>query len=459
MDKGSAGGVKLNAGGPWGTDWSGPTWLTCRVGESFSPVGVVGPPVRIELRPLTAIAVLFAVVVAISGGSVVTSLVFGGDDGPANEVETVTLDDGSELWPYTSRAPSVEERTLGINLVVYDRRGTTERLLRASTVGEWEEVDEEEQDIAPAEAFNETTVAWGAAAGAERFVYVRPPGGNGRWLAESYQLRDGDYLGTRYHVRAYRDPSGDEWTAMQAHIEHWDWFHLRHTVHSTEEAQSYVESEYVDAWYVADLSRERFGNDQGADNEGWVTVVHLDEERIATILGFLGPVLLGVAGVAGRRSSLAELWADESVREATRAALVVGSIVGLYLAVRFGAIGVERLAPWLSPKVVIAVFYPVVVAGLPVAAYLSSRKLDAVPAFAAGSLAFGLATFLDYWYLAVATLPLETFVHRAALAIAVGFVAAGASRTARAPDAAFGLVRTGVLLWLVAVALPLMQFF
>lgn len=414
---------------------------------------------RIELRPLTAIALLFAVVVAVSGGSVVAGVLFGGDDASAEEVETVTLADGTELWPYTSKAPSVEERTLGINLVVYGDGQSTERLLRTSEVGEWEELEEEEQDIAPAEALNDTTVAWGDAAGAERFVYVRTPDGDGRWLTESYQLRDGDYLGTRYHVRAYEDPVGEEWTAMQAHIEHWDWFHLRHTVHSTEDAQSYVEAEYVDAWYVSELSRERFGHDLGADEDGWVTVVHLDEERIATILGFLGPVLVGLAGVTGRRSDLEALWADEGVRESVRASAVVAAIVGLYLAVRFGAIGAERLLAGLSPKVIIAVCYPVVVGGLPVAAYLSSRKLDAVPAFAAGSLGFGVATFLDYWYLDVAALPMETFVHRASLAVAVGFVAAGASRTARAADASFGLVRTGVLLWLVAVALPLLQFF
>ncbi|MFC7114337.1 hypothetical protein ACFQH2_04285 [Natronoarchaeum sp. GCM10025703] len=55
-------------------------------------------------------------------------------------------------------------------------------------------------------------------------------------------------------------------------------------------------------------------------------------------------------------------------------------------------------------------------------------------------------------------LPLDTFVHRGALAVAIGLIAAGASQTAREPGVEHGYVRTGVLLWVVAVTIPLLQF-
>ncbi|MFC7194450.1 hypothetical protein ACFQL4_06885 [Halosimplex aquaticum] len=110
----------------------------------------------------------------------------------------------------------------------------------------------------------------GAARGAKRFLYVhdralteegpnettrRPyralpfTGGvgeaGGEWIDETYQLHDGKYFASRYHLRVYESPyESDEWVAIQAHSDHWDWFRLRHTVHDTENAQDYVESEF-----------------------------------------------------------------------------------------------------------------------------------------------------------------------------------------------------------------------
>lgn len=409
----------------------------------------------IDVRPSTAVAVLFVVIATIAGASIVTAEL--SESESTHEPETVPLADGSELWPYTSPGPTYHERTLSINVVVYGDTDVTERALRESSLADWQDVEEDEQDVAPVEEFEidgnqTTTVAWGGADGATRYVHIDPVDGTPVWLIESYQLADGDYLGDRRHVRAYNDPSNDDWTAMQAHDEHWDWFHLRHTVHSIEDSQLAVEEEFADRWYVESISRDRFGNDGSSDADGWVTIVHLDDR--ATYLLFAG-LLLGSTRVVRTIERGHELWSSDEVRTTVRSLMAVGVLVVLYLSVRFGAIGVERLLP---PKLIVAVFYPALVIGFPIAAYLTTRQLDRAQAFTAAALGFTIATFLDYTFMGVTTLPLDTFVHRGALAIAIGLIAAGASQTARKPSVELGYVRTGALLWVVAVTLPLLQF-
>ena len=54
--------------------------------------------------------------------------------------------------------------------------------------------------------------------------------GDGEWLQQRYQLHGGTYLGTRHHIRAFAPSERPQWTALQAHSEHWDWFRLRHIV-------------------------------------------------------------------------------------------------------------------------------------------------------------------------------------------------------------------------------------
>ncbi len=414
---------------------------------------------RIEIRPRTAVALLFVVLLLTLAGSIAGSELDG--ESQSQTIQTETLEDGTELWPYTSRAETTEQRTLALNLIVYGDAEATERFLREQTVGEWEELEDDETDIAPDEesvgANNESTIAWGSADGAIRYVYVDPPGAEGRWVDESYQLKDGTYLGDRHHIRAYTDPVDGEWTAVQAHREHWDWFHLRHSVHSIEESQSYVESEFFDSWYVDELNRQHVGNDRGSDADGWVTVVHLRDGLVPALLGAL---LVGSFGVPSwnRQRHLRDWWNDDSVQMTVRALLVATSIIALFTFVRVGAIEAELYFADVAPKTVAAVFYPLLVCGLPIVTYLSSRQLGGAPAFTAAALGFIVAMFLDYSHVGVTSLPLHTFIHRVALAAALGFIAAGASQTARSTVTEPGHVRTGVLLWVIAVGVPLLQF-
>ena len=415
---------------------------------------------KLTIRPGIAIALLFVVVLAISGGSVGTAELVdsGGED---DTIETERLDDGTELWPYTSRAESVEERTLAINLLIYGDAGATERFLREQTVGDWEELDEEEADQRPGDdanlVGNQSTLAWGSADGAVRYVWVDPPYDEPRWLSESYQLKDGTYLGDRHHVRAYTDPVEGEWTALQAHQEYWDWFQLRHSVHTIEESQAYVELEFLDHWAVEQLSREHVGNDRSSDSDGWMTVIELREGALAAVVAALA---LGSFGVATREPArtVRRWWRDESVQTAVSSLLVIAAIVALYTVVRVGAVAAELRFPETDPKLIAAVFYPLLVCGLPIVAYLSSRQLGSTYAFTAAVIGFVVAVFLDLTSLGVTSLTLHTFVHRIALAVAIGFIAAGASQSARRPGIEPGHVRTGVLLWLIAVVVPLVEF-
>lgn len=428
--------------------------------ERLSLSSVIGIVVRIEVQLRSAVAVLFVVLLVTSGSAMVISP--DSDTATAaDSVDKVELDNGSELWPYTSRSTDFDERTLAINLVVYGDTEATETLLREDAIGEWEDIDEDEQDIAPAEDFdgtaNETTIGWGTADGAIRYTYVVPPDEYGRWVTESYQLGDGDYLGSRHHVRAYNDPAGGNWTAMQAHLDYWDWFHLRHNVPTTEDSQLYVESEFKDQWFVEGLHRVPFDNDRGADSDGWVTVIELyNNNLLIFLLGLLGS--FSIAHWSRRLDSLQELRYDESVQTAGRILAVVAAIVGLYVLVRFGAIWTERLFPGANPKLIVSVFYPILIIGMPVVAYLLSRQLGSSHAFIAASAGFIIAIFVDFTYLAVLRLPLDMFIHRIALSVAIGFIAAGASQTAREPGVELGHVRTGALLWLVAISMPLLQF-
>lgn len=452
-----------------------------------------------SLRPSTAVALLLAVLAAGAVGPALLPGAPGGDAsvGGADAANDASAEppfhvvrgeagttDRTAVWPYTSRSRSFAGRTLPLNLIVEGDVDATRRHLERSSRGDWNETRGSFEDEGVGEGYvrpNGTATAWGQATGSTRLTYVVGPGerlDEGRWLLESYQLHDGDYLGARHHIRAYAAPDPDEeWTAMQAHREHWDWFRLRHTVGSVEESQSYVEREFMGRWFVADVHRAYLANGRGSDADGWTTVVTLGGEPPragsapaengagALDRGGVPPaggvtvaaVLLGGAALGGRRLDLAARADATAGSDGRRALTVAGAVVATFLFVRFGSVGLERATP-LPPKLIAAAFYPVVLAGIPAVTYLLSRPLDRPLAFAAASLGFLTAVFLDYTYLGVAVLPLDALVHRAGLAVALGFLAAGASRPERLDPEPSRYVRLGVLLWLATLVLPLIRF-
>lgn len=368
---------------------------------------------------------------------------------PRQEFVNVTED--STLWPYTSQSLGFKGRTLAINVVVYGDPAKVERHLRETAVGDWDDVDPNETDTALEGTVTGSETAWGRATGSTRYIYlVDPIRDEGAWRTESYQLHDGDYLGTRHHIRAYESPyPGEEWVAMQVHHEHWDWFRLRHTVDGTRSSQAYVEQEFMDEPFVDELRRTYVGNDEGADSDGWMTVIRMTSlESAAALVALAIPVVRRV-----RRT------VDRSVREhwVYRGMLATGLVV-LYLGVRFGGIALERLLPEASPLMIAVALYPVLFVGLPAWAYLFSRRLSDGGAAAGAMAGFTAAVLLDYTYLQVEVLPLDTLVHRLGLVVALGLIAVGGARIEWQDPEAGQWLRVGLLLWLVALGLPLLRF-
>lgn len=379
---------------------------------------------------------------------------------------------GSYLWAYTSRERSAEGRTLAINLIVHGSDEQVRRSLADRTELEWEETDPEEGD---AEADTDEVrgedgaVEWDDAHGSTRYTYVDtgPHGGGGRWIDESYQLHAGSYLGSRQHIRAYTT-GVDDWTALQIHQEYWDWFRLRHTVTDTQQSRNELEADFLGQPYVEEVRREYHGVDEGR-NDGWLSVIEL-----ATVGGALG--LLGVLTRETRRAMWRETrrlfrWTLAN----TRGFLLAAALGGLYLGVRSAGLLFETAIPWLTPKAFVAVLYPVLVVGLPTAAIVLARPLEAAarfrrvqrvvgvlgrpldpqPAFGFTVVGLGTAFVMDFAGLGVAAVPIQLLVHRIGLLFALGLTAAGATRS----DAAGrGLLGLGLAGWIVGLGMALFGY-
>lgn len=306
---------------------------------------------------------------------------------------------------------------------------------------------------------NSTGVYWSDATGANRYTYVtNGEPAEGQWIAEADQLHDGDYFGTRYHIRFYRVPDGENsWSALQVHREHFDWFRLRHTVGSLPTAQHYVETQFYNRWYVADLQKHRFAGGGILNYNGWATVVDL---RISEDLGgslSAAALVFGVVaiGSVGRLGSTIDRDAIEGAVEQVpinpRTLVASLAVAAVPLLVRVGAIAVEHTRWINSPDVVAGAFFPIVALGPPILAYVLFRGVDPGEAFVAAFVALGVGFLADYAYLGIRVLPIELIVHRAVLLVAVGVVAvAGAVRPDERPLRDPALL-TGAFLWVVGL--------
>jgi hypothetical protein len=369
------------------------------------------------------------------------------------EPDLVTVGDAeSELWPYTARAKRFEARTLGINVVFYDDPSDVETALRERSALQWEEGEpietaangtnsSERIEVDPEAERIEDAITFKDAEGAKRYTYVETDG-EGVWLGESYQLHSGTYLGARMHIRAYNDPNG-EWTAVQVHEEHWDWFRLRHTVTGISDSQRRLEDDFMGKPYVDEVVRLPFGN-RTADGDGWASVIYL---TMVPVLLLGSRQLFQDVKLAGRRFILRQ-----------RRELVLGaSVFGLYLAVRFVGIAGEQYANGLSPKLIAAPLYLCLALGTPTVAYLLGRESNHTWAFAFAAAGLATAFVVDFAAMGVSLVPLRVILHRAAVITALGLIALGGALAVERDEYPPALL-VGLAGWLAALLAPLFGY-
>lgn len=397
------------------------------------------------------------VVVVCLGGAVMLAewpLLGTSFDSPEERPMVEPTENGTELWPYTSKRTAFDGRTLGINVVFFgDQADVRTALVRRSEL-EWEEETEESQEADEEsvtlqrveydpEADGIDAIRWDDAEGSDRYAYVEADG-EGRWIEESYQLHSGTYLGHRDHIRAYEDPQG-EWTALQAHDEHWDWFRLRHTVTGVSETQRDLEEDFMHQRYVDGVVRLPFEN-AAADGDGWATGI--------TLAGVGGPfVVFAIAGRGRAARRAVTRFASRHRRELALGA----SLFALYTGVRWLGILGEYLAADLTPKAVAAPLYVAMVVGTPAVAYAFGRRSDTTWAFTFAALGLGGAFVVDFAAMQVSVVPLRVILHRVAVVLVVGLVALGAAHVDADERWPFPL-QFGLAGWVAALALPLFGY-
>lgn len=402
--------------------------------------------------------VLFAVLAVVvlgtvTGGFVTTS---GGPDGTDSPELVDPVANGSSLWPYTSRTRSFETRTLGINLVVRgDPDAVRGYLLRHADDdrSERRHPDDPVDGSAEAVPLVEPGVTWQLAHGGARYTYVErsDQAGGGVWIEATYQLYEGTFLGTRYHVRAYAAPgSGDDWTAMQAHEEYWDWFGLRHTVTSAKAAQRHVESDLADDPVVESVRRVNLGNAGTADGDGWAAVIEF--AALAILVGGARSAAGAPGDAVGER--IRGLLRATSQKRAIQWVGLVAALVLVYLGVRLGGVAAEQAFPTVSPVLIAGALYPVLVVGLPFSAEYFARPLRLEPAFLLTIVAFAAALGLDWWYLGLTVVPVGLAMHRVTLLLSLGLIAAGAAYRSSGGPRWNVLRQIGIVGWVFALVLP-----
>lgn len=369
-------------------------------------------------------------------------------------------DSEAKLWPFTSRGKSFDSLTLPINAIVQGRSSRVVSHLQNERGADWRNDTQEWQGIGHEDestADDDVAIEWHNTTGAVRYTYIDAPGSRGGWVAETAQIHDGSYFGSRYHLRLYEGGTGgDTWTAIQAHQEHWDWFRLRHSVGSLSSAQYYLDSQFYGKWYVENVSRERFANGGIADTDGWVSVVELRAPTDVYPITLLWvALLLGSVGVQqSMRSFVRELLSWLSAETTQRGIALGFLLLSLPVAVRGASIAVETTIPTIPIKAVAGIGYVVLAVGLPLSAVILPTGQQSSDWFGVAILALGLGFLLDYQSIGVTVLPITVVLHRLTVLAVIGLLAVGGVR--QQTDGRWNLlVKTGFALWVGVLLWPL----
>lgn len=454
-------------------------------------------------RSLVIGLVLLALALLFVGGPSLFTSPSTSDVAPSEEPEPefVSFEDSdSGFWAYLNARESFEERS-PINLVV---RGDSEDIVRVmveASESDWNRTEQDHFDsdtlthpVQPGvdpdnesenenDSANETEAAsdenssieflpteipWAQTTGATRYAHVDPGDGNeSYWMTETLQIHDGDYYGQRYHIRLYESPNPeDEWVAMQAHTEHFDWFTLRHRVDGVEAAQSRAEADFMDHPQVDqtdDVRRIYLDNGGPSDANGWATIVELTRTGSRTAV-IVAPLFVGLAagrGTLGRARTAIESHLTDTDRRRLAAAIdrieaehliLAATVLALFLGVRLAGVALERTVDSLTMHTIAAILYPVIAVGIPIATYVIAsgleRRLDAA---VVASLSLAAGIWLDYGLLGVDSLPLDVVVQRILVVVALGLIAGGAARRATRKSRVNDMIAVGVAMWVLVL--------
>ncbi|QIO25453.1 hypothetical protein [Haloarcula sp. JP-L23] len=235
----------------------------------------------------------------------------------------------------------------------------------------------------------------------------------------------GTYFGQRTHLRAYSSRSGN-WTAIQAHTEYWDWFRVRHTVTGVPSGARFVEEDLRDEPFVTNATRTYHGHRSGGSS-GWWTVIGL-----APALVIAGSTIRGI----GR-------WTFGDIA-------LPGGLLGIVLGVRGWGLATEAVFPSVTPKLFVAIGYPILAGAPPALVSVLSADRPAKRAGLLTALGFGTALVFDLAFVGVRQIPTQHVYHRVALTSAIVVIAVGSARGRRR------LVGVGVVAWLALLAAPLL---
>ncbi|CQR53007.1 MULTISPECIES: hypothetical protein [Haloferax] len=449
------------------------------------------------------------------GGSTVAAASAPNGPKSVDDVRLVAVGErGDRLWPFTSRDRSFDSLTLPVNLVVEGNPARVRSLLLYSRDATWDETNESWQQASAEQApTDEVDAPWGAATGADRFTFVDTADSGGLWIAESMQLHDGTYFGSRIHLRLYGGGAPDDsWTAIQAHRDYWDWFRLRHTVTSLAGPQHVVERDLLRQPTVVDVRRERFANGGIIDADGWVSVVELGPPQLSTLpkedlrrpatvesatdrgdaaaradperdaaASALGPPTTTAAGVGNALSILAVVfvgvgglaalftrrdgmdmgvvverlrWSRLADYRFQRGVALFVALAALPLLVRSAALGFESVVP-NHPKVVAGLLYPVFAAAPVVLAVRLPRGYRPELWFGVAFVGYGVGLVADFASIQVAVVPVEIVLHRFAVLVALGALAVVGQRRFESSSPRRTALSAAVCLWVLLLAWPL----
>ncbi len=180
-------------------------------------------------------------------------------DGEEIKVKLIEIGSNSPLlWPYTSYTNGSFEKADPVNLIFYN------------TGSAWDV----QYDMK-----NWLDNEWGDALGWTQYTYIGTTNSGANWRMNDYQLENGSYWTTRYHIRIFdggTDPDwADEWSDANVHWEHWEWWPPGHVVDSYEQAENFVKNDFQGKWFVGSIWYTDLSNSDIGDNDGSAPVIEL----------------------------------------------------------------------------------------------------------------------------------------------------------------------------------------